>query len=29
MKTSVGLLERYAKEIAGVLGCFDRLVGYR
>jgi hypothetical protein len=26
MKTSVGLLARYAKEIAGVVGCFDRLV---
>jgi len=26
MKTSVGLLTRYGKEIAGVLGCFDRLV---
>ena len=26
MKTSFGLVERYAKEIAGVLGCFDRLV---
>jgi hypothetical protein len=26
MKTNVGLLERYDKEIAGVLGCFDRLV---
>src|SRR5258706_16483442 len=26
MKASIGLLERYAKEIAGVLGCFDRLV---
>ena len=26
MKTSLGLLGRYAKEIAGVLGCFDRLV---
>lgn len=26
MKTSIGLLERYAKEIAGVVGCFDRLV---
>ena len=26
MKTSVGLVERYAKQIAGVLGCFDRLV---
>lgn len=26
MKASVGLLTRYDKEIAGVLGCFDRLV---
>jgi hypothetical protein len=26
MKTSVGLLRRYDKEIAGVLGCYDRLV---
>jgi hypothetical protein len=26
MKTNVGLLGRYDKEIAGVLGCFDRLV---
>jgi hypothetical protein len=26
LKTNVGLLERYDKEIAGVLGCFDRLV---
>jgi hypothetical protein len=26
MKTNVGLLECYDKEIAGVLGCFDRLV---
>ena len=26
MKTSVGLPERYAKEISGVLGCFDRVV---
>ena len=26
MKTSLGLLGRYAKEIAGVWGCFDRLV---
>jgi hypothetical protein len=26
MKTSFGLLQRHAKEIAGVLGCFDRLV---
>ena len=26
MKANVGLLERYDKEIAGVLGCFDRLV---
>src|SRR5215210_8392654 len=26
MKTTSGLLERYEKEIAGVLGCFDRLV---
>ncbi len=26
MKTKVGLLGRYDKEIAGVLGCFDRLV---
>ena len=26
MKTNVGLVERYANEISGVLGCFDRLV---
>jgi hypothetical protein len=26
MKTNVGLWERYDKEIAGVLGCLDRLV---
>lgn len=26
MQTNVGLLGRYDKEIAGVLGCFDRLV---
>src|ERR1043165_3711413 len=26
MNTTLGLLGRYAKEIVGVLGCFDRLV---